>query len=645
MTQRKMMLPALRLEAHLEASTLDVESRTIEMRWYTGATIGRYDYFEGAYQLTFAMQPKSVRLGRLNNGAPFKAGHTGYSDLASVIGVVEKAWLENGEGRARVRMSARDDVKPILQDMKDGILKNVSMEAAIFKLDDVTEKGAAEKHYLATDWEPMAVALVQVGADPSAHTLSQEQAEKFPCLVQLTADEVGKETKMSDVTETKIEEPTPKVDLALGDKSEDRKLQDLIAEDTKRGKRIDELMVHFELDEVWAMRHKKLGSSVDIAAADARKRAAESAPSIDGRLSITEDYDSMGWKGARMEEALSARIGRSPCPEPARQFAALSIAEIAFECLKSRGETRGRALDPLRRPADVIKLAMSTSDFPSLLANVLNKNLESAYQQATPTFRAIASKRTFNDFRAHKFVRAGDFPVPLQVGENGEIQQGSVGEGSESVTAYTYGRILAIGRQTLINDDTNALQDFGGMVARRITDFENSTFYTICIAPSSGVGPALADALAVYHSTHTNTGSAGAMSNTLFGEAFGKMAAQTSMNGLKLNVPPKFVLTSPTSYITARTFMSQIYASQASAVNPFAGMLEVLYDANLSGTRFYVLADPAVGSNYVWGTIGGTGPRFEVRNGFEVEGVQVKVAHDFGCGAIDYRFGYTAAGA
>jgi len=61
--------------------------------------------------------------------------------------------------------------------------------------------------------------------------------------------------------------------------------------------------------------------------------------------------------------------------------------------------------------------------------------------------------------------------------------------------------------------------------------------------------------------------------------------------------------------------------------------MEAISDANLTGTRFYVLASPAALPNYVYGLVGDTGPRTEMRNGFNVDGIEFKVAIDF-CGGV-----------
>jgi hypothetical protein len=663
------MLPKLRSEAPVVASTLDVDARTVEVIFYSGASVQRFPFFDDPYELAFSLDKGSVRMGRFNAGAPLVDNHRDDLPVSqAVIGVVEAAWLAADGGHARVKIA--EDRPDILARLRDGILRNFSMGAVIHTARDVTKKGDSQKRMLAVDWEPMELSIVPVPADSGAQVLAQ--AEKFPCelsgalapkgernmdkiKVRLLADvkDVGKLGEIVEIEKLEFDSELHTRELKKAapsdqsdDRAEDLALADALASDTKRVARLREIATHYELDDLWVRRHQKLGSTVTEALAAAKKLVQTTdAGVIDSGLKFGEDYQSLGWAVARMSDALSARALKTPCPAPAQQYARMSLAECAYGVLEKLGQTRGRALDPIRAPYDVIKLAMSNADFPNILANVLNKSLLERYQTANPSFRMIAAKRDFKDYRAHKFIRSGDFPLPLLIGEGGEITQGSMGEGSESITALKYGRIMAILWEVLVNDDLSAFGDFGGMVARRITDFENATFYSRVITTGSGLGQTMSDAVACYNAAHTNVNSAGALDNTRLEEAFGLMAAQTSINGLKLNVPGRFVLTSPTSHILARRLLSPIYAAQASNVNAFSGLMEPIFDANLSSVRYYVLADPAVGSNYVYGTIGGSGPRFEVRPGFEVEGVQVKVAHDFGAGTIDFRYGVTGAGA
>ena len=81
-------------------------------------------------------------------------------------------------------------------------------------------------------------------------------------------------------------------------------------------------------------------------------------------------------------------------------------------------------------------------------------------------------------------------------------------------------------------------------------------------------------------------------------------------------------------------------------MNPWAGALTPVLDANLSGNRWWLFADPALFPNFAYGSLAGAaGPRVTTRPGFEVEGVEMRVAFDFYVGGIDWRGGYCNAGA
>lgn len=668
MKRRKIQLPRLRAQASVAPETLNESERTVEVRFYSGAAVERFPLFDEPYTLRFSLDPKAVRLGRFNAGAPLVDNHNAYGSVGDVVlGVVQEAWLAADGGHATVKIAA--DRPDIIARMKDGILKNFSMGAVIHEMRDVTEKGEAQKHLLATDWEPMELSIVPVGADAGAQALRLSSAETFPCeilgaaaprernemkiKVRLLAVDADHElNEIIEIDEQDFDARLHSRDLEKSDSSSssaDRvAVEEALEADRKRTKEIKRIQAHFNLSDLWAHKHSTQQTDMTQILADAaEERARIKSGSFDDRLSLSEEFESIPYKTEQMAEALFARSLRKSPPESARQFALSSIAECAYQCLDMNGRARGRNIDARRAPAEVVQLALhTTSDFPKLLENVLNKSLLPEYEAATPTYRQIAARKEFKDFRAHSFVRAGDFPVPLQVNEHGEFKHGTISEGKETVTAVTYGRILGLSRQVLVNDDLGAFADFGTQVSRRIADFENATFYSVCILPSSGVGPALADGLAVYHATHANIAAAGLLNNTTLGSALEKMLLQASLDGLKMTIKPQFLLVSPASYVLALTLLAPITPAEASKVNPFAGQLTPLVDANLgSQVRFYVLADPGRLPNYIYGGLQGqAGPRTEVRPGFEVDGIEIKVAIDFGCGAIEYRGGVTGAG-
>ena len=84
----------------LEPTTLDREKRTATVIWSTGAPVQRRD-FEGQYIERLAVD--GADLERLQ-GANVLDSHDRFR-LASILGVVKRAWIENGQGLAEIEFS------------------------------------------------------------------------------------------------------------------------------------------------------------------------------------------------------------------------------------------------------------------------------------------------------------------------------------------------------------------------------------------------------------------------------------------------------------------------------------------------------------------------------------------------------------
>ena len=88
----------------------------------------------------------------------------------------------------------------------------------------------------------------------------------------------------------------------------------------------------------------------------------------------------------------------------------------------------------------------------------------------------------------------------------------------------------------------------------------------------------------------------------------------------------------------------------ASVKNPWYHRLRLIVDANLdsvSDSGWYLLADPAMNDVielcYLSGS--GNGPYMETKNGWTVDGVEMKVRIDAGAKALDWRTMYFNFGA
>ena len=123
--EKRVQIPAQARAAGLQ--TVNEKARTVTVMWSAGARVLRYDWWEGEYFIEeLSMSPDAVDMSRLQTGAPVLDTHRSGS-LQNVVGVVEKAWIQGGRGYADIRFSARDDVAPIWQDVRDGIIRNVSV--------------------------------------------------------------------------------------------------------------------------------------------------------------------------------------------------------------------------------------------------------------------------------------------------------------------------------------------------------------------------------------------------------------------------------------------------------------------------------------------------------------------------------------
>lgn len=168
----------------LRAASFDEAANTVEVVWTTGATVRRYSWRDGAIDEQLIVMPESVRLDRLNSGAPFLNSHDAYS-LDSVIGAVVRgsAKIANGIGTATIQLSREEDDAAIVRKIKDGIISNVSVGYRIHAVEKIERDDGGIPLWKVTDWEPLEVSAVAVGADPKSQCRSNDADAKFPAIL------------------------------------------------------------------------------------------------------------------------------------------------------------------------------------------------------------------------------------------------------------------------------------------------------------------------------------------------------------------------------------------------------------------------------------------------------------------------------
>jgi hypothetical protein len=184
-TSQTVTMPPLDIRADVGA--IDADKRTVELVFSTakGGDVLRFDWDTGKrYYERLSLDPAHVRLDRLNNGAPLLNAHSAYQ-LSNVIGVVVdgSAVLGKGEARAVVRFSKRPDVEPFYQDVRDGIIRNVSVGYRVSRFEEQPKPKDGFPVRLAVDWEPYEISMVPMGADSGARVRKSDDVETNPCLI------------------------------------------------------------------------------------------------------------------------------------------------------------------------------------------------------------------------------------------------------------------------------------------------------------------------------------------------------------------------------------------------------------------------------------------------------------------------------
>lgn len=188
-------IPALSLRADVVPSTVNEEARSVELIFSTGAAVERIDWWTGKRFIEkLSLKPESVRLDRLNSGGPLLDAHNAWT-VADQIGAVVpgSAKITGKEARATVQFSKREAVGPIWQDVRDGILRNVSVGYRVHKFEETAGTEGKPTVRLATDWEPYEISMVPMGADPKARVRADQSAQLHPCVFVRSISDVDRE--------------------------------------------------------------------------------------------------------------------------------------------------------------------------------------------------------------------------------------------------------------------------------------------------------------------------------------------------------------------------------------------------------------------------------------------------------------------
>jgi hypothetical protein len=671
------------LTLRADVGTVNEEERSVEVTWTTGAAVERFDWMSGQrYLEVLSLETDHIRLDRLNAGGPLLDAHSGYS-VTHMLGVVVpgSVTLTKKEGRARVRFSRRAEVEGVWQDVRDGIVRSLSVGYRVYRYEETEGKGNKLPIRKATDWEPHELSMVPIPADAGAKVRAGDKSLVHPCEIVCAATREEKPVERATPSEFIAEQPqitpppAPAPPAVPTEADQAREAERVRVQGILTACRVAKLPQSFA-DGLISSGRSLLECQSEVFSELAKRNAQGDGPSnIPSRIEVTGD-DPLVHERAGIEEAFLHRMhpeqevitteqtpeGRVvtrkkvgfPLTDRGRRYRGMRALDVARVYLTAAG-VRVTSLSPMELAGSAMGLTLrtggmhTTTDFANLLADLPGKVLRQAYMEAPQTFAPLTRRTSLADFKPSRLLQLGEAPALLKVLQHGEFTSGTIGESKEQYQLETYGRKFAITRQALVNDDLDAFARVPLAFGRQARNLESDLVWTQIVS-----NPTMGDGVALFHATHGNlAGSGGAIDVTTLGAGRAAMRNQKGIDAATyLNVNPLFLIVAPDKETIADQFVNPIQPQQAGNVNPFAGRLSVIAEPRLAGlsggstTAWYLASSPNDIDIIVLGTLDGeNGPMVESRVGFDVDGLEIKVRHDVAAKVVDHRGLYKNAGA
>lgn len=267
----------------------------------------------------------------------------------------------------------------------------------------------------------------------------------------------------------------------------------------------------------------------------------------------------------------------------------MSLLRLSEELLRKQGISVGF------NPSDIAARALTSSDLPYLLANAVNKSLQTYATEDPQSWRTWCKIGRVNDFKQGTRIKFSGVPNLKEIREDGDYEYTSFSEEREVIQAKTYGRKTAVTRQMIMNDDLQGLMEIPMMLRNAGFNKIADLVYAYIINNT-----ALSDTVALFHSTHKNLGSAATMSTATLSELKKLLRVQTDKAGNALNTLGRFLLVpaalEDSALVIVRSTANPDANKNANTFNPNQGLtpvVEARLDAS-SITAHYLIASQNV---------------------------------------------------
>lgn len=661
-------LPSASINAEFLADTVDLEKRTVEVVFTTGQRGPAYIPGIGDVLEELEVTAEAVRSERLEKGLSVCDNHSRYS-VDNVFGITGAYRFEDGKliGTARFAEDQRSD--EIFQKVATRILPHFSLGYRRHKMMQVGEEDGIPVVRV-MDWTPTELSITPVSFETENGVRSGEQHQTFDCEIEENDMFIGKryikrspdnpdaggaapaatpaggesDANVDDGGQGQRTEATPAVAFATPEQTvaapavatvATRKAGDYLAIAEKAGMKADEATRAF--DE---------GVTLEAFTQTAFEHLASNNQSPGAVIDDGSRNDHHEFKMADLGDAIRARVtgDYSKLTDGSRALAYMNLMEAMRHYYLSSGKRDVMGMSNLAFAGRALNI--TTSDFPLILENVMNKELLAAYEETPRTFMEIARKTTVNDFREKNTYKMGDAPSLLPLGENGEYQYGKFSESKESYRISTYARKLGYTRQMMINDDLSALsrfpQLFGPAAARLESDIVWGLLLNWDFIRNVAANHTFSDGHALFAAEHNNLITDALSTDGL--SALRKLGRkQRTLDGNFMNVNYSVLAVGESLETSLEQILkASIVADEVTKTNIFREKFSMIVEPRIeaaaaaNATAFYGFNKQHVAVEYAH-LAGNEGLYTEVSQSTDIDGTTILARHDFGAGYEDYR--------
>lgn len=631
------------MRADVMPQSFNKDARTVEVVFATESPVRR-NTWDGAVDEILQIDESSVRLDRLNAGAPVLDNHDRWGGAQNVVGVVERAYIKDRKAFALIRFAQTEEGDKIMSMVEDRILRNISVGYAVYTYTK-EEKTNALDQWRATDWEPFEVSIVPVPADYTAQIRQHQGGNIYQQQNRnIMADE---KQPVGEPTPASVETP-PVAPLAPPANDEAARAAAAALAERNRVLTIQRNAAAAGVSATEAEIMINSGISAEQAALRMLDMVAARTPVVTSTPDAAQTASARGGDVENMRTGMTAAIRLRGGADPqklteqertlAREYRALSLRELAREVLERRGENiRG-----LNAVEIVGRAFTSSSDFPVILENVMHQTLLADYGVASDVWSSFCAVGSVGDFREWKRKRRGAIGNLPVVYENGEYTTAAIPDAeANGIYVETYGQMINVSRKMIVNDDLDAFTRLPADLARAAARTIEAKVFAVLVA-----NPVMADGNALFSANHGNlvASGSGAVISVATVDAIRQLMALQKDPASKdfLGLRPSVVLCSLAQGGQARVVNEAQYdvdSTKFQVPNRSRGLFTSVIDSpRLSGNGWYVFANPAEYAAIEVAFLDGMqAPRLEMQNGWSRDGVEYKVSLDFGVAPVDFR--------